>query len=119
VTPAPQPPAQPATSPSAIVAGFYRYVVDGQFRQAEALWTADMRNRYPPASNIDGRFAETTRIDLARNATVQQDADSAYVEVDLTEYQSDGEIRRYVGGWDLVLTSAGWRLHDPDLSQVQ
>jgi serine/threonine-protein kinase len=117
--PQPQPPVEPAADPSAVVASFYRYVVDGEFREAEALWTAEMRNRYPPRSNIDGRFGQTTRIDLNRNAIVQQDADSAYVEVDLTEYQSDGEVRRYVGGWDLLLTADGWRLHDPDLSQVQ
>jgi hypothetical protein len=100
------------------VAAFYGYVAEGRFRDAEALWTNDMRNRYPPASNIDGRFSETTRIVLNRNAVVQQDGDSAYVEIDMTEYQTD-ETRRYVGGWDLVLTQNGWRMHDPDLSQVQ
>jgi hypothetical protein len=99
------------------VDSFYSYVVNGQYRQAEALWTSDMRQRYPPGENIDGRFSATERIVLNRNEVVSQSGNAAVVAVDLTEYRSGGEVRRYVGSWDLVLTDAGWRLHDPDLAQ--
>ncbi|MBA2315246.1 MAG: hypothetical protein H0V87_07650 [Chloroflexi bacterium] len=110
-----QPPA-PAGSPAQTVASFYSLVERHRFDEAANLWTASMRERYPPATNINGRFAETVRIDLNRNEVVQQDADSAVVAVDLTEFRSSGEVRRYVGSWDLVLTDAGWRMDDPDLS---
>jgi hypothetical protein len=73
-----------------------------------------MRERYPPDEYIDGRFAPTTRIDLNRNEVIQQDADSAIVAVDLTEYRNDGDVRRWIGSWDLVLTGSGWRMNDPD-----
>jgi hypothetical protein len=34
--------------------------------------------------------------------------------VDLTEYREDGDVRRWVGSWDLVRTDSGWRMNDPD-----
>ncbi len=74
-----------------------------------------MRERYPPGENINGRFADTTRIDVRRNEVVQQDGDSAIVAVDLREFRTNGEVRRYVGSWDMVLTDAGWLMNDPDL----
>ena len=75
-----------------------------------------MRNRYPPDEYIADRFRATTRIDLNRNQVVSlnEQAGTAVVAVDLTEYRSDGSVRRFAGSWDLVRTSAGWRMNDPD-----
>jgi len=73
-----------------------------------------MRRRYPPQSNIDGRFGPTERIDLNRNDVISQSANQAVVAVDLREYRSDGAVRHYVGTWDMVLTGDGWRMNDPD-----
>jgi len=115
-TPVPTPPPVPVAGPAQIVAAFYSYVANDQFREAEQLWTADMRRRYLPRTNIDGRFGPTVRIDLNRNEVVSLSGAQAVVAVDLTEYRSGGEIRRYTGSWDMVLTQAGWRMNDPDLT---
>ena len=76
-----------------------------------------MRERYPPAEYIDGRFAPTTRIDLRRNAVVRinRTAGTATVAVDLVEYRASGPSpRRFVGDWDLVLVDGHWLLDDTD-----
>ena len=120
--PAPQPtPAAttaPATrGPAETVARFYRLVVDERFDEAAALWTAAMRDRYPPAQNIDGRFAPTTAIDLRRNEiiAIDQAAGTATVAVDIVEYRESGTSpRRFVGDWDLVLVDGEWLMNDPD-----
>jgi hypothetical protein len=104
----------PAGGPAAVTARFYDLVEQHRFEEAEALWTAAMRRRYPPDGYIDGRFAPTTRIDLHRNEVVAQDGGTAVVAVDLTEYRTNGEVRRWRGSWDVVLTDAGWLLNDPD-----
>ena len=80
-------PGVPARDPAGTVARFYRLVVEERFDEAAALWTAEMRDRYPPAGNIDGRFAPTTAIDLRRNEIVafDPDAGSATVAVDIVE----------------------------------
>jgi len=99
------------------VARFYRLVVEERFDEAAALWTAEMRERYPPAGNIDGRFAPTTDIDLVRNDIVAMDvgAGTANVAVDLIEYRETGPSpRRFVGDWDLVLVDGRWLMSDPD-----
>ena len=106
----------PATSPAAVVASFYDLVEAHDFDAAAALWTARMRNEYPPNEYIAGRFSRTTRIDLRRNEVVQFDASSgtAVVAVDLVEYRTvEPSPRRFVGSWDLVLTDDGWRMDEP------
>ena len=121
-TPSPTPtsrsaPASPARDPAETVARFYRLVVEERFDEAAALWTADMRERYPPAGNIDGRFAPTTDIDLVRNEIVAMDrqAGKATVAVDLIEHRESGPSpRRFVGDWDLVLVDGRWLMDDPD-----
>ena len=121
-TPRPQPtsrpaPAQPAREPAETVARFYRLVVEERFDDAAALWTAEMRERYPPEGNIDGRFAPTTDIDLRRNEIVafDPDAGTATVAVDIIEYRESGPSpRRFVGDWDLVLIDGRWLMSDPD-----
>jgi eukaryotic-like serine/threonine-protein kinase len=110
-------PAAPARDPAETVARFYRLVVEDRFDEAAALWTADMRERYPPDGNIDGRFAPTTDIDLVRNEIVAIDpqAGTANVAVDLIEYREAGSSpRRFVGDWDLVLVDGRWLMNDPD-----
>ena len=99
------------------MARFYRLVVEERFDEAAALWTAEMRERYPPAGNIDGRFAPTTDIELVRNEIVAMDvtAGTANVAVDIIEYRESGPSpRRFVGDWDLVLVDGRWLMSDPD-----
>ena len=113
----PPAPAGPARDPAETVARFYRLVVEERFDEAAALWTAEMRERYPPAGNIDGRFAPTTDIELVRNEIVAMDvaAGTANVAVDLIEYRESGPSpRRFVGDWDLVLVDGRWLMSDPD-----
>jgi len=76
-----------------------------------------MRDRYPPAQYIDGRFAPTTAIDLRRDEiiAINRAAGTATVAVDLVEYRESGPSpRRFVGDWDLVLVDGQWLMNDPD-----
>ncbi len=98
------------------MARFYDLVVAERFDEAAALWSPEMRNRYPPDRNIDGRFAPTTEIVLQRNELVATDRDSgsATVAVDILEYRGSTAPRRFVGDWDLVRRDGRWLMHDPD-----
>ena len=99
-----------------MVARFYDLVEDHDFDRAASLWTARMRRQYPPNGYIDGRFSKTTRIDLRRNEVIAINtrAGTAVVAVDLTEYRdATPSKRRFVGRWDMVLTSRGWRMDEP------
>lgn len=114
-TRAPTPPAGP-TSPTAVVASFYDFVESHRFDAAANLWTDRMLAEYPQAGYIDGRFAPTTRIDLNRNEVISLDssAGTAVVAVDLIEHRTvEPTPRRFIGRWDLVLTSSGWRMDEP------
>ncbi|MEJ7748863.1 MAG: hypothetical protein WKF56_06150, partial [Candidatus Limnocylindrales bacterium] len=79
------------------------------------LWTARMREEYPPRGNINGRFGPTTRIRYNRLEILDLDRSNgtAVVAVDLVEDRTDGTQRRYIGTWDLVLTGRGWLMDDP------
>ena len=102
--------------PTAVVAGFYNLIETGRFDEAASLWSARMRQAYPPKGYVDGRFAMTTRIDLVRDllVAIDRDAGTALVAVDLIEYRTvEPSPRRFVGSWDLVLTSRGWRMDEP------
>ena len=94
---------------------FYSFVEQGRFDGAAGLWSASMRERYPPSVYIDERFSRTARIDLNGLSLIDLDAQAgtARVAVDLTEFLDDGSSRRFRGAWDLIATNAGWRLHQP------
>jgi hypothetical protein len=98
------------------VAQFYDLVEAHEFDAAASLWTAGMRARYPTDEYIDGRFAPTTRIELARSEVIALNSASgtAVVAVDLTEYRTvEPSPRRFVGQWEMVLTADGWRMDEP------
>jgi len=101
------------------VRAFYDAVQAHDFDRAAALWTAEMRERYPPRQYIDGRFAQTTRIDLPGLSTLSRNGDVARVAVTIVEYRRDESTpRRYEGAWDLVRRDGRWLLADPDLRQT-
>lgn len=104
----------PARDPAETVARFYSLVVQHNYSAAAALWTSHMKSTCPPSSCIWGRFDNTTRIVLHRNRIVSlnRSAGTARVAVDLSEYRTNGTVRRWVGSWDLVLTSRGWLLNE-------
>jgi hypothetical protein len=108
------PPPTPAErTPAETVGAFYVLVARHDFDAAARLWSASMRERYPPDQYIDGRFAATTGITLRRVETVSRTSQTARVAVDLIEYRSDSTTRHWVGSWDLVRTSAGWLMDQP------
>ncbi|MGI9149171.1 MAG: LysM peptidoglycan-binding domain-containing protein [Chloroflexota bacterium] len=105
-------------SPAAAVRNFYTYLDQGQFDQAAALWSQRMQGAYPPAENINGRFARTQALTLNRADVVQLDADSgrATVAVRLSEVVGPPTAtREYVGNWYLVRGATGWLLDEPSL----
>ena len=105
----------PARSPSQTVARFYELVAAHKFSAAAQLWSPRMRAEYPPTRYINSRFAHTTRIVLHRNETTSMSLTrgTAIVAVDLTEYRDNGSPRRWIGYWDMVLTSSGWLMDEP------
>ena len=100
------------------MARFYFLINEERYDEAAALWTQEMRNRYPPYEYINGRFSQTERIVVNRNELVAIDGDrgTAVVAVNLTEYRTSGEVRRITGSWDLVRVNGAWLLADPDLA---
>jgi hypothetical protein len=105
-----------AANPADTVAAFYRFVVDEQFREAEALWTDEMRQRYPPAGNIDGRWDDTHAVSIQRLEIVALDEATGYalVAVDFIETSgSPATTTRYIGTWELVRRDGRWLLHEP------
>jgi len=119
-TPAPTPTPKPASTapsrdPAETVRRFYSLVVQHRFSEAAQLWSARMRQQYPPKQYIDRRFAATTGIDVRRDAITSESVARrpATVAVDLLEHRRGGSTRHWVGSWDLVLTSAGWLMNQP------
>ncbi|MBA2300300.1 MAG: hypothetical protein H0W22_05950, partial [Chloroflexi bacterium] len=108
-------PTAPARDPAETVRLFYDLVEAKEFDAAARLWTRRMRQDYPPEGNINGRFGPTTRIDIdrLRIESMNVRARTAVVSISLTEYRESGEVRRYVGRWDLVRTSSGWLMDEP------
>ena len=108
-----------ASSPAGAVRAFYDALERHDFDRAAALWTSEMRLRYPPRQYIDGRFAPTTRIDLPRLSTISRTGATARVAVTIVEYRRNSSApRRYEGVWDLVRRDGRWLLADPDLRQT-
>ena len=118
------PPNQPA--PDAVHAGnpqdavhkFYDLVTHHQYAQAATLWSSSMKTRYPPSSNIYGRFDHTQHIDV-RIGNVSQQGRTATVDVTLAERKTDGTVSGYAGTWNLVLGPSGWLLDSVDLGPTQ
>jgi hypothetical protein len=94
---------------------FYQLVTAHQFDQAAQLWDSRMRAEYPPADNINGRFADTQAISLASYNVQSNNGQTAVVAVDIRERLSSGATQRFVGTWTLVRGPNGWLLDQPNL----
>jgi serine/threonine-protein kinase len=121
-TPLPAPPPVVTTTdsgPAAAIETFYALVTQHDFSAAARLWTAQMKANYPPAENIDGRFANTTSISLTGSRIVSQDqaSGSAVVAVDIVEVTTSG-TSRWTGTWQVVRVQGEWLLNQPNLSPV-
>lgn len=123
-TPTP-PPALPASSsmaantPQAAVQAFYTLVSHHQFQQAAQLWTASMRSQFPPATDINGRFSNTSRINILELKPLSQTATTATVQVNLLEVIREPKgphTKQYAGTWNLVRGPNGWLLNSPNFS---
>ena len=113
--PAAQPAFVPtAGDPGAAVADFYQAVSSHDFGAAAALWTTRMQARYPPAQYIDHRFAATQQISLLAERVLRAEDGVAIVYVDVIE-RIDGQTRDWVGTWQVVNTTSGWLLNQPNL----
>lgn len=77
-----------------------------------------MKAKYPPSSNIYGRFDQTQGISV-RITNVSQGNGVATVGVALAERRTDGTVNGYVGSWHLVQASSGWLLDSVDLTPAQ
>jgi serine/threonine protein kinase len=105
--------AQVVGGPQQTVLAFYADVGSHDFGAAAQLWTPSLRNRDPPPTYIDDRFAATSRIDVVRSATVSVMGDRATVDVTLVEHLQNGATRTLVGAWDLVRLNGMWLLDTP------
>lgn len=127
-TPPPAPTASPTpppvvgragalAAPASSVTTFYQLVAQHSYDRAAELWSAQMRSRYPPATNINGRFSGTTAIDVRRAdiVSVDENGGTATVAVDLIEATSSG-TRRWTGTWQLVRVGSAWLLDQPNLA---
>ena len=113
--PAPGPVVQSgAGDPRGSIAGFYQAVANHQFDAAAATWSARMQSAYPPPQYINQRFAYTQQMDLRQAQVVANNGQVATVYIDLIEIYA-GSTRHWVGTWQLVDTSSGWLLNQPNL----
>lgn len=103
-----------AGDPAGAVARFYQALSTHQFGTATNLWTARMQAQYPPAQYINHRFSATQQIGLRAGQVVGRSGNVAVVYVDVVE-RIGGQTRRWVGTWQLVATSSGWLLNQPNL----
>jgi hypothetical protein len=103
--------------PTQAVVRFYQLAEQHAFDQAAQLWSPSMQAAYPPAGNINQRFANTARLKVQQVQLVSLDQASgrAVVAVDLQEILNSGAGRHYVGTWDLVRDPNGWLLNRPNL----
>jgi hypothetical protein len=106
--------AQADTGPTAAVATFYALVERHEFDTAAQLWTPRMRAEFPPAENIDHRFAQTEQLRVNRVEVVSARGEEALVGIDLNERSAAGE-RHYVGTWSVVHSGDTWLLDQPNL----
>jgi hypothetical protein len=110
------PPPSAALGPATTVERFYVLVDQGQYEAAAQLWSTRMRTEYPPAANINDRFAQTDSLTLRSSDVRWVDAAGgrAEVAIDLTEVVG-GRTRRWVGSWHLVQGPRGWLLDAPSI----
>jgi hypothetical protein len=121
-TPVPKAIQAPGSEPGPVetVQAFYRHVAQGEFDAAAALWTADMKHRYPPDENIRQRFSQTwsIRLEDARLAGVSSDGEQASVAVQVVEVQgSPPAPQRFSGTWSLVRGPNIWLMDRPALER--
>ena len=100
--------------PSDAVTRFYQAVSAHRFDLAASFWTRQLRELDPPGVFIDQRYSSTDRIEVGSERVLSTGAGIAVVYVDLNEVIG-GLSRRWVGTWQVVNTSAGWLLNQPDL----
>jgi len=103
-----------ALNPAQTVATWYRYVADGAFDSAYALWSDAMRRDFPRQSNLDARWDDTAQVTFNQLYVAEQTAATAKVQVDFIETKDSGATRRFVGWWDLVLVDGRWLLDHPN-----
>lgn len=101
-------------NPVGAINAFYRAVTAHQFGAAATLWTAAMRAEYPPPVYIDQRFAGTQQIGATSERVISEAGGTAVVYVDVHELDA-GQVREWVGTWQLIDTPSGWLLNSPDL----
>lgn len=102
-----------ADTPQAAVTAFYSAVLQHRFDQAATLWSERMKANYPPSVNIDDRFAGTTELTINQSRLVSSAGGNASLYIDLTEV-TYGTIHHWVGTWQLVQTTSGWLLDQPN-----
>ena len=73
-----------------------------------------MQSAYPPPQYINQRFAYTQQMNLRQAQVVANNGQTATVYIDLIEIYA-GSTRHWVGTWQLVNTSSGWLLNQPNL----
>ena len=100
--------------PTGAVGAFYQAVAAHQFDAAAATWSARMQANYPPPEFINRRFAYTQQMNLRAARTVANDGQFATVYIDLIEVYA-GSTRHWVGSWQLIRSSSGWLLNQPNL----
>jgi len=100
--------------PAATVVSFYRLVTERRYGDAAAMWSARMQANYPPATNIDGRFADTRSISADSAVVTSRGLNEATVSVYLTEVTSAG-TRHFSGTWYLIRNGGGWLMDAPSL----
>ena len=103
-----------AGDPAATVVSFYRLVTARRYGDAAALWSARMQANYPPASNIDQRFADTVSISADSAVVTSRGLNEATVSVYLTEVTSAG-TRHFSGTWYLIRSGNSWLMDAPSL----
>lgn len=118
---APATQANGALGPAQTVVHFYTLVGEHQFAQAAQLWSPAMQAAYPPAQDLDGRFAGVQEMLVRQSAVTASGGNRATVAVDVVEVDggSPPSTREYVGTWQLVAGPSGWLLDQPNLRQVR
>lgn len=122
VAPPPRPTAsvvaRGAGSPAAAVIGFYSAVANQDFTAARQLWSPRLQAQDPPATYIDGRFANTVAMRVGGVTVVRQTDSTATVGFNLVETRSSGSTVAYTGTWQLVKGSNGWLLDAPNITEA-
>lgn len=112
-TPAPTPVVVAAAGPDDAVAAFYGNAAAGRFDAAYGLWSQRMRDTYPRAENLDGRFDDTSSIAFEQLYVAEQADGRATVQANFVETYESGSSRRFVGYWRMVRVDGRWLLDEP------